>query len=106
MPHLVFLKDNLQFYLYTDYTFVGIRQDKIYWHFIKRKPDVIKVLNEIGYKVSQSHSRKTIKETSFLFYTKVHITVFDQQTQKEICVKSSTWIGALNKLLPVLSDVK
>ncbi|MDJ1506646.1 hypothetical protein [Xanthocytophaga agilis] len=103
MPYLVFLKDSQQFYLYTDYTFVGIPQEKLYWHFIKRKPDVITVLNEIGYKVSPSGSKKTIIKTSFLFYTKLYVTLYDQQNQKEICVSSNSWLCALNKLTTQLS---
>ncbi|MDJ1482176.1 hypothetical protein QNI16_16855 [Cytophagaceae bacterium YF14B1] len=99
--HLIYYPQKNTFVLFNDFTFVGIPEEKKFWHFLRRMPkNLLEILQEIGFNITKPmEGAKFFDEKKGLFRTTVNLNVYDPEKQLHISGTGKTWIDALNDLV-------
>lgn len=98
--HLIYYPNRNTFVLFDDFTFVGIPEEKKFWHFTRRMPkNLPEILQEAGFNVTKPIGELPFyNEKKSLFKSTVSLNVYDQDRQVTISGGGKAWIDALNDL--------
>jgi len=99
--HLIYFPNENTFVLYDSYKFVGLKQEKKFWHFTRKMPkNLLEIVNEIGFNVAEPTGELPVFEEKRRLLKKVaFIHVYDPARQANITGTGNTWVDALNDLV-------
>ncbi len=98
--YLLYFPQQNTFVRYDNFRFVGIPEEKKFWHFLKKMPpNLLEILRECGYQVSAPAGDKPFYQEKRRFLRRMtHLTVYDPVQQTNVSGTGKDWVEALNNL--------
>ncbi len=105
--YLLYFPHRNEFVRYDNFRFVGLQEEKKFWHFLKKMPaNLLEILNESGFQAAEPTDGQSFFEEKrrFLRLT-AQFSVYDLVQQKNVTGTGKDWVDALNNLAGQLTKV-
>ena len=105
--YLLYFPQQNEFVRYDNFRFVGLQEEKKFWHFLKKMPaNLLEIMNESGFQVAEpTDGHSFCEEKRRLLKRVTQFAVYDLVQQKTVTGTGKDWVEALNNLAGQLMKV-